>query len=766
MKKLPKRSYNEELYRDEWQWQEGDLTVTRNCQWSGPGCHEGCGVLHYTDKDGRVVKIEGDPKSPVYNGRLCMRCMAVPEAMYDKMRVTNPLKRVGARGENKWEEITWDEAYDIIEENAKRLSAEYGPKTIAVLQGTGRNTSWQAAAIANVAYQTPNLMFGFLAGDSCYVPRLVGMSSVAGDASIMDCAQMFEDRYDNPQYVIPKICIVWGNNPIISNGDGFMGHWIVDLMRMGTELIVVDPRLTWMAGMAKYWLRIRPGTDGALALAMINIIIEEDLYDHEFVDNWCYGFDQLKERAAAYPLDVAERITTIPAELIQAAAREYATAKPAAIQWGLALDQQKHGLGANHAIQALWAITGNVDVPGGNIIVTSGYIQADVRTTFQWDVPEAYARLGNAESKLRSQGMDNSAATEILIQALETGVPYPVKMIHCTSSNTFANMGADADRVYKAMLNAEFIVVSDLYLTPTAVGTADIFLPVAMSAERKGVRGWWAPIRAINKVSDFANTKSDEEIALDIGRRMNPEAFQWDTLEEMWDDIMNNLQSVNFEDGEPFSYEDLKKRVYRYEVFEYKKYEKGLLRADGQLGFNTPTGRLELWCTTLSSCDLEPLPYFEEPEPSPNSTPDYAHDYPLILTTGHRSWEFFHSEHRNLKSMREFHPWPLIDMHPDTAAKYGIKEGDWVLIENHRGSALEVCRFNPSMDVNVVSAEHGWWFPEREPALPVLYGVFESNINMLTPADDVGPSGLAAPYSTQMCRISKAEGYVPPEINL
>lgn len=761
MSRLPKRAINDDLYRDEWQWQEGDLTVTRNCTWSGPGCHEGCGVLHYTDKNGKLVKIEGDPKSPIYNGRLCMRCMAIPEAMYHETRIMSPLKRVGERGENKWEEISWDEAYDIIEEHVRKFTAEYGAKSIVVLQGTGRNTSWQASAIANVAFQTPNLMFGFLSGDSCYVPRLVAMTAVAGDALIMDCAQMFEDRYDNPQYQIPEICIIWGNNPIISNGDGFMGHWIVDLMRMGTELIVIDPRLTWMAAQARYWLRVRPGTDGALALAMVNVIIEEDLYDHEFVDCWCYGFDELKERASHFPLDVAEKITTIPADLIQAAARDYANAKPAAIQWGLALDQQKHGLGANHAVQALWAITGNVDIPGGNIIVTSGYIQADVRTTFQWEVPESYERLGNKESKLRAQGMDNSASTEILVQALETGDPYPIKMIYCSSSNTFANMGAEAKRVYEAMLKAEFIVVSDLWLTPTAVGTADVFLPVAMSSERKGVRGWWAPIRAISKVSDGGNTKSDEEIALDIGKRLNPEAFPWDNLEDMWDHIMNNLQSANFEDGEPFSYDDLQKRVYRYEKFEYKKYEKGLLRSDGQPGFNTPTGRLELWCTTLSSCDIEPLPYYEEPEPSPVSTPDYAEEYPLILTTGHRSWEFFHSEHRNLKSMREFHPWPLVDMHPDTAAKYGIEEGDWVLIENHRGSAKEVAHFNPSMDLGVVSAEHGWWFPEREAALPELYGVFESNINMLTPACDAGPSGLAAPYSTQMCRISKAEGYSP-----
>lgn len=466
MAKCP-RKINDKLYRDEWQWQEGDLTVTRNTQWSGPGCHNGCGVLHYTDQDGKLVKIEGDPKSPMFNGRLCMRCLAVPEAENHPNRIYRPQKRIGERGENKWQEITWDEAYDTIVSEVKRITAEYGAKSIFTMVGTGRNAGWQAHALCNSIFDSPNVGFGFLSGESCYVPRIAAMAMMGGAIQVMDCAQVLEQGYDDPEYVVPEICLIWANNPIVSNADGFLGHWIIDLMRMGMKLIVVDPRMSWLGAQAEMQLMLRPGTDAALALGFMNVIIGEDLYDHDFCENWTYGFDELKARVEEYPVEKVADITGVPAEKIVAAARRYAMAKPAAVQWGLKLDQQTDGMGATQALQCLWAITGNVDVPGGNIIVNTGYIQNDARRLVVKDVTDVDQRFGNDVFPLRKMGVTEMSSTDILIEALETGKPYPIKMLYLQSTNCLANMAADPKRCMKGMLTCDFIVVSDYYMTPT-----------------------------------------------------------------------------------------------------------------------------------------------------------------------------------------------------------------------------------------------------------------------------------------------------------
>lgn len=354
------------------QWQEGDLTVTRTCSWTAPGCHDGCSVLYYT-KGNELIKVEGDPESQYNFGRLCMRCLSAPELVNDPNRVKWPMKRAGERGENKWERITWDEAYDIIEEKVRSIWKDYGPESIVTAIGTGRNIWSLVPKLTYSAFKSPNFAMGFLAGDSCYLPRAAAMGTMIGDFFIVDASQLDPRRYDNPEWKLPECIIIWGNNPIISNGDGFLGHWIVDMQKRGTKLIVVDPYLTWFASRADYWLQLRPGTDAAVGLAMLNVIIGEELYDKDFVKNWTYGLEQLAERVKEYPPEKAEEISWVPAEKIREAARFFAKAKPASIQWGLAIDTQRSGVSVANTICALVAITGNLDVPGGNHIIRTAF---------------------------------------------------------------------------------------------------------------------------------------------------------------------------------------------------------------------------------------------------------------------------------------------------------------------------------------------------------------------------------------------------------
>lgn len=747
---MPK--YNQELYRKDKHWQEGEFDVYRNMQWTGPGCHEGCGVLYYV-KDGKLDHIEGDPQDEFSRGRLCMRCLnMVDEAVNNPTRLGHPMKRVGERGENKWEQISWETAYDIIEEHVRDAWATTGPESIIALEGTGRNVVWQVPLLEYAAFKSPNFGCGFLSGDSCYLPRCSASVGVMGGPAVVDCGQYDQRRYDSPEYEFPKVILQWGCNAVTTNADGFLGHWIVDCMRLGgTKLITVDPRVTWMAAHSEYNIQVRPGTDAAVGMAFLNVIIGEDLYDHDFVDRWCYGFDELAEAVAEYTPEYAAGIAWCDADDIRDAARLYATSKPAAFHRGLATDMTPNGVGQAHAFMALMSITGNVDVPGGNYLATGPYgVDALYGCGYHFFIDEELRekRIGVEEYPLHKFGAAACAVGDEILVQLETGEPYQIKMMYLAGTNPIVNMAADTPRVYKAMMKVPFTVVADMWMTPTAVACADLVLPVAMSCERNSFREWWTPSRAITKITQYEEAKSDEQILVDLSLRLNAENVPWTNDEELLDWVMAK-------DDAPKTWWELADQMYEYDFKGYRRYATGKLRPDGQLGFNTASGRIELYSTLFAAMGYHPLPFFEEPPESPVSSPELYEEYPLVLTTGKRTWEFFHSEHRNMPTMREFYPDPKVDIHPDDAEMLGVKQGDWVWIENQRGRCRETANVTVTTPKGVVNADHGWSYPEKESAVPVLNGMFDVNINNLTTQCVVGETGYGAPYRCLLCKIYK-----------
>ena len=349
-------------------WEEDGYLVTRTTAWSGPGCHEGCGVLLYVNKEtGELEKVEGDPEHPYNQGHLCPRCISLPQTVHHKDRLLYPMKRDKAdRGKDKWQRISWEEAIDTIVAEFKRINETYGPGSVCGFRGTGRDTQWHPDRVAS-AFDSPNTT-GTLSGNSCYAPRACTYAMQAGAYSVIDCSQFFEDRYDNPNWVCPKVIVNWGCNPVVSNPDWFFGDWIVQCMKRGTKLIVVDPRLTWLSAQAEVWLNLRPGTDGALAIGMLKTMIDEDLYDHEFVEKWCHGFDEMKAAVDSYTYEFCAETTGVKLETIKRAARLYATSKPAAIHLGVSIDMQRNGVNAAMTISDMIYISGNFDVPGGNVV--------------------------------------------------------------------------------------------------------------------------------------------------------------------------------------------------------------------------------------------------------------------------------------------------------------------------------------------------------------------------------------------------------------
>ena len=402
-------------------YEEGDLNVTSGCAWTGPGCHMGCGVIMYTDQEGKFVKCEGDPEDPWTDGRLCMRCLDAPEVTNHEKRLLYPMKRDPKdRGKDKWERITWDEAFDTIAEKVAYYKENYGAESILMQGGTGREGGPMLPAYAQAALGTPNASQP-LSGYSCYIPRVAGTTYVTGVAyPEMDYAGGLPGRYDDPMFKLPELIVFWGKEPLPSNGDGLFGHAAIDMMRRGSKLMSIDPRVNWVSTRADWHLRLRPGTDAALGMAMLNVIIEEDLYDHDFVDKWCYGFEQLAERVKEMPAEKAAEICDLDANQIREAARVYAAAKPAQIAWGLAIDQKSNGVQAGHCIMALEAITGNIDVPGGQLI---GDVNDGLELGFGWNNlgPELQSKILGIKEYPAYVGLVLNAQCDMVLDALEAG---------------------------------------------------------------------------------------------------------------------------------------------------------------------------------------------------------------------------------------------------------------------------------------------------------------------------------------------------------
>lgn len=729
-----------------WTWEEDGYTVVRTHARTGPGCHSNCGVLLYI-KDGRVEKVEGDPENPFNQGRLCPRCLAMREILYHPDRLKYPLKRTGRRGENKWERITWDEAYDIIEEKLKGIIAKYGNEAIMVTQGTGRDINGYMCRIG-FTLNTPN-QTGWLAGNACYVPRLFLVGQKMGTFVVADCSQFFPERYDHPDYERPEYILIWGNNPVYSNSDGFLGHWVVELMKRGTKLITVDPRLTWLASKSEYYFQLRPGTDAALALAMGHVICQEGLYDREFVEKWTYGFEAYRERVKDYSPERAAAICGVDAELIRQAARALGRAKNAALQWGAAIDQVVEPIYTGAALIDLMALTGNIEKPGTMVSATPAF---GVKHTWQggWGAemlsPEQKAKKLNSNYPYSQRTGSTNVAT--IRETMLTGKPYPIKACWMQTTNPLSNSAMDPKGALEALQKMEFNVVVDLFMTATALAVADIVLPAACYAERPGLCGHHPYfLGAIAQaVEPLGECHSDQQIIYDLCRRFRPEEHPWINDLQLYDYILEPLG---------ITYEDMKLRTWAYPPFTYHKHEKGLLRPDKKPGFDTPSGKYEFVNRTLADAGLDPLPAYYEPFTSPRSTPERAEKYPLTLISGARRPEYFLSEHRQSPSLRRMHPNPTATIHAEDAKKYGIADGDWIWVENDHGRIRMQAEVTLAIKPNVVNVDNGWWFPERDPEDGTYFGTFESNANVLMTLQN-GMTGMGCTIKAELCRIYKA----------
>lgn len=422
-------------------------------------CTNHCGINVYVE-NGKIVKTEGMPEHPYHY--LCIKPSALSEMVHSKERLTAPLKKVNG----KFKEVSWDEAFAFLADKLDNIKKKYGAKAVNIYVGNPFIATQTEKVIRRWAdvYGTPNYTTG---ARFCFIPKVIGHSLTVGG--------MILPYVSNGT----KCIVIWGKNPQETFASEI--NKINRLLKEGAKLIVVDPRRTPLAKRADFHAQVRPGTDCALALGLLNVIISEGLYDKEFVKDWTLGFDKFAEYVKEFTPKRVEEITRVPAATVEKIARLYATTKPACTSLGVSMDHCTNGIQAIRAISVMVAITGNLDVPGGSVIDPGGLAQTNLRLE---DRVAGETPIG-ADYPIYTKYIRETVLTH-LIDAILDGKPYPVKGLLVAGSN-LAVTWPDSSRVRKALEKLDLLAVIDIFMNDTAK-IADIVLPATTFGEREDIR--------------------------------------------------------------------------------------------------------------------------------------------------------------------------------------------------------------------------------------------------------------------------------------
>ena len=559
-------------------------------------CSGTCGIL-VTRKDEKVIGVKGDPDCQFNRGYICPKGRALPELLYHPDRLKYPLKRVGKRGENKWEQVSRDEALETIAKKLEQSAEEFGPESIMLHAGAYRGLERDFMQRFAAVLGTPNMVS---VDNICHVPRTMAARFTFG-------AMPFPD-YSHP----PRCIIIWGRNSLQTGGDGSSSQ-LRPAYDGDTQFIVIDPRKIALASRARLWIKPRPGSDGLLALGMLNVIINENLYDAEFTGKWTVGFKRLKDFIAAYPLDRVAEQTWVPRTQIKQAARMFAAAQSAAVQWGNALDQTSNAFQTCRAISILMAITGNLDAPGGAIFPDAVSLRRGA--DFVPDdkpAPESKPSIG---SRFKLADRAHLVPSQEAVTAILEQKPYPLRSGLIFGSNPLLTY-AGARRTYEALNKLDFLMVADLFMTPTA-SLADIVLPVAANLEYDDLvqhRGCVAARPGIK--APPGECRSDMQWINLIAGKMGFGRYFWENESAALDAVLS---------PSGLTFEQLKTLGIHCVEHQYKKYETH--------GFSTDSGKVNLFSRPLQDMGIDPLPVIRDSQQGSHGSPELSSDFPLVLTS-------------------------------------------------------------------------------------------------------------------------------------
>jgi anaerobic selenocysteine-containing dehydrogenase len=672
-------------------------------------CFQVCGINAYV-KEGKLTRVEPMMEHPFSRGVLCSRGLNLIPYVYSPDRILYPMMKKNG----KHTRISWDEALDIIANKLHQIKKDYGAHSLAVSVGSIGAENIEISAFAQrfrAAFGTPNY---FSIEAHCFRTRIMARLITFGTYPLEDP--------DNSDCII-----LWGHNPDASEPP--LAARINKALDRGLKLIVVDPKRIPLAKKGKF-IQIRPGTDAALALAMMNVIINEGIYSKEFVEKYTLGFDKLKEHVNAYPPEKVATICGIPEGDIREISRIFAKAKGASIIQGInALDQHINGFQNSRALAILHAITGNYDVPGG--WANNPFMRL---TDLRLPVDEEPVGADRFPLFRRLWGMVAPYGQQMVLpDVILTEKPYPIKAMIVSGGNPAASW-PDSEKLKKAFSKLEMLVVMDLFMSQTAE-LAHIVLPACTSLEMTGLAYNYGltggiPFAMLSKkiIEPQGESWPDWKFYSELGRRMGyGEYFPWNSDEEIVEHFLK-ASSITLKDLEKHP-EGL--------WFGERCYD---INAKNQI--RTPSGKIELYSQTLGDLGYDPIPIYREPTQSPAQSPELVKQYPLILNTGARMVEYTHWQMRYIPELRKLAPDPEAEMHPGTAARYGIQDGDLIVVETRKGQMTIKAKITDDLLPDLVNVPHGW-----------AKGL---NENVLTEMDPRDPVTGYPELRALACRIRKA----------
>ncbi len=687
-------------------------------QWIRTHCtrmdHGGCGLVVKV-KENRIIKIVPDPQAHFSRGHICAKGIFGVEKLNHPQRLKNPLLREGKRGEGRFRPISWDQALEIICENFRKIKGQEGAQGVAFCQGAPKGLEhFVLIRLANL-FGSPNVV---TIQDVCHAPREITSSHICGFYPVPDLENQ------------AQLILVWGSNILHTNEEGSFGKILKGQIKRGARLIVIDPCKGPLAGHAQYYLQIRPGADLLLAIGFLKVIIEEGLYDKEFVAQWCNGFDFLQEQVKGVVLRDIAKVTRISEELIVASARAYALARPAMILWGNALEQTVYNFNTIASLVCLMAITGNLDIPGGNV-------HALDPVTLR---PGEFVKAGIFREKARL--MLNSffhtvprfmtVPPAFFKKAVLEGKPYGIKAAYFQCTNPLITW-PESPSTKEALERLDFVVVSDVFMTPTAL-FADIVLPAATQFEFNDINqyglGHGRIIASKKLVDPPLQCWPDIKILNELGKRLtNPDHWY-----EHWEGLLDELLSPA-----KMSYTEFAEKGFLTGPKEYQKYKNG--------GFKTKSGKVELLTGIPTREDIEKI--IREMTLEDSDT-----EFPLIFTSKKEAY-FLHSSYRWIQSLRRLSSKARILIHPETAIECGVRQGMEVFVVTKNGKAAFVVEVQDGVLPRIIVGFHGWWYPEL--GMEKGYGWDLSNINCLTSLSKLGTAFGTPQLRGIPCRIEKRE---------
>lgn len=668
-------------------------------------CYHSCGTI-MTIEDGKAVKVEGLPSHPLNKGRLCEKGEAMLENIYDPNRLKYPLKRT----KDGWKRVTWDVALTEIAKKLLDLKREFGPGVLGVFAGSIGVENLEMGGLTQrikAAFGSPNF---FSVESVCYRMRIRTRQITFG-------------KYPTEE-LDSNLYILWGHNP--EESDFPLKLALEENLKKGAKLVVVDPKRIPLADRAEMYLRIRPGTDGAMALAMIHVIINEGLCDKEFIEKYTIGFDQLVPHVQKYTPEWAEKITWVPAEDIRKLARLFATTEGAGIYQGTCTqDQTANGTQNSRAFSILQIITGNINNPGGWVIsprLPLGNVGMGV----------AGEPLGADRYPLFYEVWGRKSPYGV-VTCVPESVPEKIKAFLVIGGNPLLSM-ADSNAFRDAFKRLELLVVHDLFMTETAEH-AHYVLPACSHLEKWGVAYTYnvchcIPYLMLRKkcIEPYCESWSEWRFFTELAKKLGVgDKFPWTSEEEL---VAYELEPTGL------TFEELLHEKPEGAFYQQKQYGIKDVR------FATPTRKIEIYSKALADIGADPLPTYLEPQRSPLNSPDLLEKYPLILSTGNRNRYFTHGQFRNVKSLKKKNPEPMAELGPATASKYGIGESDEIIVETNRGQVKMKARIDERLAEGLVIVPHGW------PG--------EANANLLTDTECREPIMGYPEIKSLLCAVRRA----------